>query len=68
MKTIQLTFSLSGDNLGLKSIIWNTNTTDLPSDSSTLEALAITILKSIRLNSDDLVIQDLLNELNIKRS
>lgn len=67
MKTIQLTFNLSED-LAMKSIIYSYNDTDLPSNSETLGNIAIAMLRSLNLNKDDLIVQDLLIELDIKRS
>lgn len=66
MKNIQLSISLS-DDLGLKAIVYDYNDTELPSNSETLGNIAIAILKSLHLNKDDLLIQDLLNELDISR-
>lgn len=66
MKNIQLSISLS-DDLGIKAIVYNYNDTELPSTSETLGNIAIAILKSLHLNKDDLLIQDLLNELDISR-
>lgn len=66
MKNIQLSISLS-DDLGIKAIVYNYNDTELPSNSETLGNIAIAILKSLHLNKDDLLIQDLLNELDISR-
>ena len=65
MKLIQLTFELT-DELGIKSISYVYNDTDLPSNSETLGSIAIAILKAINLNKDSLLVQDLLNELNIE--
>jgi len=67
MKNIQISISLS-DDLGIKAIVYNYNDTELPSNSETLGNIAIAILKSLHLNKDDLLIQDLLNELDISRS
>ena len=67
MKNIQLSISLS-DDLGIKAIVYDYNDTELPSNSETLGNIAIAILKSLHLNKDDLLIQDLLNELDISRS
>jgi hypothetical protein len=67
MKTIQLTFNLSED-LAMKSIVYSYNDTDLPSNSETLGNIAIAMLRSLNLNKDDLIVQDLLIELDIKRS
>ena len=66
MSIIQLTFELS-DDLGLKSITFDYNDTKLPSSSETLGNIAIAILRAIEVNKDDLVIQDLLSELGIKK-
>jgi len=67
MKWIQLSISLD-DELRMKKIIIDINTTDQPSDSKLIKNISIAMLKSIKLNKDDLAIQDLLSELGIERS
>lgn len=62
---IQLMFDIK-DDMGLKSITFQYNDTPLPENSETLKSLAITILKSLKLNRDSVMVQDLLNELDIK--
>ena len=64
MKMIQLTLSLT-DELGIESIAYMWNDTELPSNAETLGKIALGILEAIKLNHDHLVIQDLLNDLNI---
>jgi len=61
---IQLSFTLTKE-LGLKSIIIDCNTTNMPSDSELVKKLAFTVLKSIQLNKEDILVQDLLNEIGI---
>ena len=65
MKMIILTFELT-DDLGIKSIAYDYNDTELPSNSESLGKIAMAIIKSISLNKDSLIVQDLLNELNIE--
>lgn len=65
-KQITLSFHLEGENLGLKSVTFDVNETDLPNDSELLKMLATTLLKSIIINKQDVLVQDLLNELDIK--
>lgn len=66
MRFIQLTVTMD-DEYVLKYVSVDLNTTDLPSDSKLVKQIAIAILKSLKLNKDDIMIQDLLNELNIKK-
>jgi hypothetical protein len=65
MNTIQLSFSI-GDEYRLKSVSFVYNDTDLPDDSTTLKNLAVALLKSLKINQDSVMVQDLLNELDIK--
>lgn len=65
--TLVLCFEEVEEDLGLKSVVIDSNDTGLPSDSKLIEKAAFVMLRSIYKNADDLVIQDLLNELNIKR-
>lgn len=67
MKYIQLGINLT-DDLGIRSVVVGINTTDLPSDSHLIEIVAFTLLKSLSLNKDSVMVQDLLNELGIERS
>lgn len=53
------------ENLGIKAVTIDHNTTRLPSDSQLLKRVAFTLLKSIELNKEDVMLQDLLNDLNI---
>lgn len=55
------------ERLGIKAITIDHNTTDLPSDSELIKRVAFTLLKSIHLNKEDVMLQDLLNELDISR-
>lgn len=54
------------EDLGVTRIEINYNTTDLPSDSVLVKRVCFTLLKSLVLNNQDVILQDLLNELNIK--
>lgn len=56
------------ERLGIKSVTFDINTTELPSNSETLKRVALTILEAIALNKEMVMTQDLLNELNIKVS
>lgn len=55
------------ERLGIKAVTIDHNTTDLPSDSELIKRVAFTLLKSIHLNKEDVMLQDLLNELDISR-
>lgn len=55
------------ERLGIKAVTIDHNTTDLPSDSELIKRVAFTLLKSIQLNKEDVMLQDLLNELDISR-
>lgn len=55
------------DKLGIQSATIDANTTDLPSNSELIKKVAIGLLKSLHLNKEDVMLQDLLNELDIKR-
>ena len=65
MNLIQLNFNISDDG-GLKSITFSYNDTELPDNSTTLKLLAESVLASLKLNHDDIIVQDLLNDLDIK--
>jgi len=67
MKALTLTF-LINDNNCIKTILFDENETNMPSNSETLERLAITLLQVLKADENDLKIQDLLNELNIIKS
>jgi len=67
MKALTLTF-LINDNNCIKTILFDENETNMPSNSETLERLAITLLQVLKADENDLKIQDLLNELNISKS
>lgn len=67
MAIIQLMLNLT-DDLRIKNIIYEYNDTNLPSNSETLGNIAVAILRSLKLNKDSLVVQDLLIELNIDLS
>ena len=64
-KFIQLTFGLT-DDLGIKSIAYDINETELPSNGETLGMIAMGMIKALHLNKDSVLVQDLLNELDIK--
>ena len=66
MHFIQLGITLHQD-LVLKSISIDFNSTDLPNNSKLLEILACSILRELKNSKDSLLVQDLLNELNIER-
>lgn len=61
---IQLGINLN-EELGLKSVTIDYNTTGLPNDSELLKLVAMTILKAIVLNKESVAVQDLLNDLDI---
>lgn len=65
MKYIQLGLHLTDDDLGLKKVTIDHNDTDLESNSKLLELVAFAIIKSLRLNKESLMVQDLLSELGI---
>jgi len=65
MKAIQLMFII-GDDLGLKSVTFQYNDSGLPDNSTTLKTLSIAVLKSLKMNKDSVIVQDLLNELDIE--
>lgn len=65
MKYIELGIFLT-DDLGIKSIVIDQNDTGLESDSKLLKKVCIAILESLSLNKQDVEIQDMLNNLNIK--
>lgn len=65
MKCIEISIFLT-DDLRLKSIAIDKNDTGLESDSKLLKKVCISILQSISLNKQDIEIQDILNNLNIK--
>lgn len=65
MKHIKLTIGLT-DELGIKSVTIDYNDTELKSNSELVQRVAFTLLKAYSLNKDDMKLQDLLNELNIK--
>lgn len=67
MKAIELHITLN-DQLGITGVIINYNDTGLPSDSNLIKLTAVALLKALRTNADDVAVQDLLNELNIKRT
>ena len=64
MAAISLMINLN-DELGITSIVYSYNDTELPSNSETLGKISLAILKSLHLNKDSLLVQDLLSELNI---
>lgn len=66
MKSIDLQLFFN-DDLGLKSVSIGYNDTGLNDDSELLRKVAVVLLKSLHSNSDDVAVQDLLNELGIKK-
>lgn len=54
------------NELGIKSLIINQNTTELPNNSELIKLVAIGLLKAVKLNEDSLAVQDLMSELGIK--
>jgi hypothetical protein len=52
--------------LGIKSVTIDHNDTDLASDSDLVRRVSFTLLRSIELNKDDIMLQDLLNGLGLK--
>lgn len=54
------------EDLGITSVTISNNTTGLPSDSTLIKLVAVTLLESIRLNKDELVVSDLLSELGME--
>jgi hypothetical protein len=64
MKYIQLGIGLT-DELGIKSVTFLHNDTDLESDSKLIELIAIALLRSIHMNAEDLDLQDTLNKIGI---
>lgn len=64
MKHIKLDIILT-DDLGIHSVVFDQNDTELKSDSKLIEKIAVTLIKSTHLNKDSLIVQDMLNELNI---
>lgn len=67
MKHVQLSIGLT-DELKLKTISININTTGLAPDSKLIKSICMAILLSYERESDSIATQDLLNELNIKTS
>jgi hypothetical protein len=65
MKTITISFGIVDDCI--KQIVFDENETDMPNNSETLEMLAFTLLTVISKEKDSMKVQDVLNELNIKR-
>lgn len=54
------------NELGIKSLLINQNTTELPNNSELIKLVAIGLLKAVELNEDSLAVQDLMSELGIK--
>lgn len=54
------------EDYGIKSVTIDHNTTELPSNSELVKRVAFTLLKSLELNKEDMAVNDLLNELDIK--
>lgn len=67
MKLVQLSIGLT-DKLGIKQIVFDHNDTGLESNAELLKRIAIALLKGLELNKDDILIQDLLSDLGIRKS
>jgi hypothetical protein len=67
MKYIELAIELN-DGLGIKAVSIKYNDTGVPNDSKLLKTVAITLLKSLRLNANDIELQDLLNDIGIDKA
>lgn len=65
-KYIELTVVLN-DDLGITDVVIGYNDTGLPSDSKLIKMTALTILKSLNANKEDVEITDTLNALGIER-
>ena len=63
---IQLGISLN-DALGIKEVAILWNDTELKSDSELIKTIAFTIIKALKLNEEDVMIQDMLNDLDISK-
>ena len=65
MRTITISFEITEENK-LKSTTFEFNNTSMKSDSETLMKLFYTGLKALTINSEDVKIQDMLNDVGIK--
>ncbi len=65
MKHVQLTLHMT-DELALKSVSIDFNSTHFPNDSKLVKLACLTLLKSLHLNKDSVLVQDLLYELGIE--
>jgi len=65
MKHISITLNMT-DDLGIQSVTIDYNDTNLPDNGELLELIAKALLKGLAVNNDKIVVQDLLNELNLK--
>ena len=65
MKIVTLTFAIKDDCI--KNIVIDINETDMPNDSNLIKNICWTAVKSLLKDKEDVAIQDLLNELNIKK-
>lgn len=54
------------EDLGIKSVAIDYNDTHLKDDGKLIELIAIALLKGLKANNDSIIVQDLLNELNLK--
>lgn len=66
MKLVTLTFAINDKNC-IKDIVIDINETDLPNDSNLIKTICWTAVKAIHNGKEDIAIQDLLNELGIKK-
>lgn len=67
MKHIQLTFIIT-DDLKIRQIVFDFNDTSLKTDSELIYTLGKTMVDAYIKQHDNLVVQDLLNDLGIKKS
>jgi len=65
MKHISITLNMT-DDLGIQSVTIDYNDTNLPDNGELLELISKALLKGLAMNNDKIVVQDLLNELNLK--
>ena len=67
MPSVWLAINLDKE-LKIKTVSINHNDTGMDNNSQLIKDLCFTLLKSMTLNKDDIQVQDLLNELGIKKS
>lgn len=66
MRIVTLTFAINDKNC-IKDIVIDINETDMPNDSNLIKTICWTAVKAIHNDKEDIAIQDLLNELGIKK-